>query len=70
MAPTTKVFSLEGKALKLDTAAQAECHMGPLRDMKDVEEIRLQGNTIVSTNVSTLADLYANFYRASRLLPL
>lgn len=48
MAPTTKIFSLEGKALKLDTAAQAESHLGALRDMQDVEEVLLQGNTIVS----------------------
>lgn len=52
MAPTTKLFSLEGKALKLDTAAQAESHIGALRDMQDVEEVRLQGNTIVRIHVT------------------
>lgn len=49
MAPTfktTKVFSLEGKALKLDTAADVEQHIKALREMDDVEEIRLQGNTL------------------------
>jgi len=42
----TKVFSLEGKALKLDTREQTEAHIKALRDMDDVEEIRLQGNTL------------------------
>lgn len=47
MAPaSTKVFSLEGKALKLDTAEDLEKHIKALREMDDVEEIRLQGNTL------------------------
>ena len=40
-----KVFSLEGKGLKLDSAADVEAHIQPLREMQDVEEIRLLGNT-------------------------
>ena len=49
MAPDTKrtkIFSLEGKGLKLDTAADVEAHIKPLREMEDVEEIRLHGNTL------------------------
>lgn len=46
MAASPKVFSLEGKGLKLDTAADVETHIGPLRSMPDIEEIRLQGNTL------------------------
>jgi Ran GTPase-activating protein 1 len=47
MSPSaTKLFSLEGKALKLDTAADVELHIKALREMNDVEEIRLQGNTL------------------------
>lgn len=45
MAPT-KVFSLEGKGLKLDTAADIEPHIAPLVAMDDVEEVRLLGNTL------------------------
>jgi Ran GTPase-activating protein 1 len=41
-----KVFSLKGQALKLDTAADLEKHVAPLRDSKDVEEVHLEGNTI------------------------
>lgn len=41
-----KVFSLEGKCLKLDSAADVEAHIKPLVDMQDVEEIRLLGNTL------------------------
>ncbi|EPE08295.1 ran gtpase activating protein 1 [Ophiostoma piceae UAMH 11346] len=43
---STKIFSLEGKGLKLDTAADAEPHIAPLRAMDDVEEVRLLGNTL------------------------
>ncbi|EME50341.1 hypothetical protein DOTSEDRAFT_77372 [Dothistroma septosporum NZE10] len=40
-----KVFSLRGQALKLDTAADLEKHIGGLKD-QDVEEFHLEGNTI------------------------
>jgi Ran GTPase-activating protein 1 len=43
---TTKIFSLEGKSLKLDTAADVEPHIKSLREMQDVEEVRLLGNTL------------------------
>jgi len=49
MAPSaklTKVFSLEGKGLKLDTAQDVEPHIKSLREMNDVEEVRLLGNTL------------------------
>ncbi|KAI0436015.1 RNI-like protein [Xylaria telfairii] len=46
MATDPKVFSLEGKGLKLDTAEHLEPHIGPLRDMQDVEEVRVLGNTL------------------------
>ncbi|KAJ4421019.1 Ran GAP Rna1 [Neurospora sp. IMI 360204] len=46
MAASTKVFSLEGKGLKLDTAEDLEAHIAPLRAMDDVEEVRLLGNTL------------------------
>lgn len=46
MAKPTKIFSLEGKGLKLDTAKDLEPHIKSLREMSDVEEIRLLGNTL------------------------
>ena len=46
MAANTKIFSLEGKGLKLDTAADVEAHIKPLRAMEDVEEVRFLGNTL------------------------
>jgi hypothetical protein len=46
MAPNTKIFSLEGKGLKLDTKEDVEVHIKGLREMEDVEEIRLLGNTL------------------------
>ena len=41
-----KIFSLEGKGLRLDTAADVEPHIKELRDNNDVEDIRLGGNTL------------------------
>lgn len=46
MAADSKVFSLEGKGLKLDSAADVEPHIKSLRAMEDVEEVRLLGNTL------------------------
>ena len=46
MASLNKAFSLEGKVLKLDTAADLEPHIAELRAMNDVEEVRLLGNTL------------------------
>ncbi|KAI0450141.1 RNI-like protein [Xylaria acuta] len=46
MATDPKVFSLEGKGLKLDTAQDLEVHIGPLRGLQDVEEVRVLGNTL------------------------
>ncbi|GAB7352703.1 hypothetical protein MBLNU459_g3061t1 [Dothideomycetes sp. NU459] len=41
-----KLFSLEGKGLKLDTAADIEPHIAALKEDNDVEEVRFQGNTL------------------------
>jgi len=46
MATSKKIFSLEGKGLKLDTAADLEPHIESLRSMSDVEEVHLLGNTL------------------------
>ncbi|GKT54948.1 ran GTPase activating protein 1 [Colletotrichum tofieldiae] len=45
MASSRKVFSLEGKGLKLDTAADLEPHIAELRST-DVEEVKFLGNTL------------------------
>ncbi|KAI1304738.1 hypothetical protein F5Y03DRAFT_166634 [Xylaria venustula] len=46
MATNPKLFSLEGKGLKLDTAEDLEPHISPLRELQDVEEVRVLGNTL------------------------
>lgn len=46
MAAFTKVFSLEGKGLKLDTAEDLEAHIANLKSMDGVEEVRMLGNTL------------------------
>jgi hypothetical protein len=45
MATSNKIFSLEGKGLKLTTAEDLEPHIAELR-ANDVEEVRLLGNTL------------------------
>ncbi|CAL5866082.1 uncharacterized protein PFLUO_LOCUS289 [Penicillium psychrofluorescens] len=45
MAPP-KVFSLEGKGLKLDTAENIEAHIKPLVESTDYTEIHFGGNTL------------------------
>lgn len=57
MTSDSKIFSLEGKALKLDTAADVEPHVKALREMQDVEEVRLEGNTIGIEAAAALADV-------------
>src|ERR1700760_3819442 len=42
----SKVFSLEGKALKLDTAADITPHIAELEANPDVEEVNFAGNTL------------------------
>lgn len=42
----SKIFSLEGKALKLDTAEDIAPHIAALKSNEDVEEVRLLGNTL------------------------
>lgn len=41
-----KVFSLEGKGLKLTTAEDIEPHIKALKENNDVEEVRFLGNTL------------------------
>ena len=42
----SKVFSLRGRALKLNTAEDLVPHIQPLLDNSDIEEVVLEGNTL------------------------
>ncbi|KAF2025816.1 ran GTPase activating protein 1 [Setomelanomma holmii] len=44
--PGSKVFSIEGKGLKLTTAEDIEPHMQDLKNNSQVEEVRFLGNTL------------------------
>ena len=57
MAPSLKVFSLVGKGLKLDTTADVDAHIKPLREMEDVEEVRFLGNTLGVEACKTLGEV-------------
>lgn len=54
---SSKIFSLEGKGLKLDTATDIEPHIQALKDNTEVEEIRLQGNTLGVEACAALAEV-------------
>lgn len=45
-AITDKVFSIEGKSLKLNTAQDVAVYVQELASCTDLTEIRLSGNTI------------------------
>jgi Ran GTPase-activating protein 1 len=57
MATNTKIFSLEGMGLKLDTVADVEPHIKSLRAMEDVQEIKLLGNTLGVEACKTLGEV-------------
>ena len=42
----SKIFSLRGQALKLDTAEDIQKHIKPLEKSSDVQEVHIEGNTI------------------------
>lgn len=42
----SKLFSLEGRGLKLTTAEDIEPHIKALQENSDVEEVRFLGNTL------------------------
>jgi Ran GTPase-activating protein 1 len=42
----SKIFSLEGKVLKLTSAEDIEPHIKALRENDNVEEVRFLGNTL------------------------
>jgi Ran GTPase-activating protein 1 len=74
MAKSTKVFSLEGKGLKLDTAKDLEPYIESLRAMSDVEEVRFLGNTLgveacklLGEVLETKKSLQVSYFRREKL---
>ncbi|KAF2013106.1 RNI-like protein [Aaosphaeria arxii CBS 175.79] len=55
----SKLFSLEGRGLKLDTAGDIEPHVADLKANNDVEEVRLLGNTLGIEASEALAKILA-----------
>jgi Ran GTPase-activating protein 1 len=54
---SSKIFSLEGKSLKLDTAADIEPHLKALKDNAEVEQVLLLGNTLGIGACEALAEV-------------
>lgn len=55
----TKIFSLRGRALKLDTAEDLAPHIQPLLDSSALEEVHLEGNTLGVSACERLASILA-----------
>ncbi|TQV95670.1 hypothetical protein V2A60_000858 [Cordyceps javanica] len=58
MVGSTRIFSLEGKGLKLTTAADVEPHIADLR-ANDVEEVHLLGNSLGIEACKVLGEVLA-----------
>lgn len=59
MSEKSKVFSLVGQGLKLDTKADIQPHLDKLEEISDLEEIHLGGNTLGVEACQALADVLA-----------
>ncbi|KAG8820088.1 hypothetical protein FRC17_010256 [Serendipita sp. 399] len=54
---TTKVYSIHGKGLKLNTREDIEPYLAELKGIPDVEEIHIGGNTLGAPACQALADV-------------
>ncbi|CRK34808.1 hypothetical protein BN1708_016352, partial [Verticillium longisporum] len=68
MATTLKLFSLEGKGLKLDTAEDLEAHIADLR-ANDVEEVKVLGNTFGIGACKLLGEVLAEKKNLQKMAP-
>ncbi|KAJ2362747.1 Ran GAP Rna1, partial [Coemansia sp. RSA 2607] len=55
--PADRIYSLEGKGLKLTTAEDIAPYLEELRNFENLEEIRMNGNTIGAEAAKALADV-------------
>lgn len=60
MSDESKIFSLVGQGLKLDTKADIQQHLEKLDQITDLEEIHLGGNTLGVEACQALADVLKN----------
>lgn len=60
MADTSRIFSLAGRGLKLNTRADIEPHLQVLRSIDQVEEVHFGGNTLGVEACEALAEVLAN----------
>jgi len=60
MVVSKNIFSLEGRGLKLDTAADIEPHIASLKANEHVEEVWFNGNTLGIGACEALADALKN----------
>lgn len=56
-APDNKVFSILGKGLKANTAADLEPYLQQLKDLEDVEEVHFGANSLGVEACQAIADV-------------
>jgi Ran GTPase-activating protein 1 len=54
---TSRVFSIHGQGLKLNSRADIEPHLKTLREMKETEEVHFGGNTLGVEASEALAEV-------------
>jgi len=60
MSDDSKVFSIVGQGLKLNTKADIQPHLEKLEQITDLEEVHLGGNTLGVEACQALADVLKN----------
>ena len=59
MATSSKIFSIQGQGLKLNTRLDIEPHLQRLRAIDGVEEVHFGGNTLGVEACEALAEVLA-----------
>ena len=56
-APTSRIFSILGKNLKANSAADLEPYLGELKALENVEEVHFGGNSLGVEACTAIADI-------------
>ena len=57
-APSTKAFSILGKNIKANSAADLEPYLTELKQMEDVEEVHFGGNSLGVEACQAIAEVF------------
>jgi Ran GTPase-activating protein 1 len=75
-APSSKTFSILGKNIKANSAADLEPYLTELKELQDVEEVHFGGNSLgveacqaIAEVLKTKSTLKVGFWRRATLTP-